>query len=236
MRGKQAGPTLALPFPLLMAFSLKLTAIVVLSAIYCQVSGAPSSKGFRINTHHSRVVGRGLQLHTYHPPSTFETFGTGVDHPLSRRDNPDIEEASVAFVKSRLNVESDAISFKSGYSSETAKHAYVKQIHNGIPIANAAANVAFSHDNKVVSFGSSFVKTKNAASTTPSISLENAISLAEETLDGSYNRHPASVHYIAKEDGSLVLAHSMRIQNETKGTWYDAFVDTHSDHKFNIQL
>jgi len=29
---------------------------------------------------------------------------------------------------------------------------------NGIPIANAAANVAFNQDNKVVAFGSSFVQ------------------------------------------------------------------------------
>lgn len=31
-------------------------------------------------------------------------------------------------------------------------------LQNGIPIANAAANVAFNQDNKVVAFGSSFVK------------------------------------------------------------------------------
>ncbi len=31
-------------------------------------------------------------------------------------------------------------------------------LQNGIPIANAVANVAFNKANKVVSFGSSFVK------------------------------------------------------------------------------
>ncbi|KAJ3559512.1 hypothetical protein NP233_g11246 [Leucocoprinus birnbaumii] len=211
-----------------MAFSLKLLSTVVLSALYCQVSGAPATRGFRINTHRSHVVGRGLELHTYHPSSTFETFGSGVDHPLSRRDDTDIKESSIAFVQSHLGVSPETISFKSGYSGEAAKHAYVKQTFNGIPVANAAANVAFNHDNKVVAFGSSFVKPKSIASSTPSISVQDATSTAEAALDGTYNSHPTSIQYIAKEDGTLVLTHAMQIQNEAKGTWYEAFVDAHS--------
>lgn len=180
------------------------------------------------------MVGRGLALHTYYPPSTFETFEVGIEHSPSKRANPDIEESAITFLQSHLGIQSDTISFKSGYFGETAKHVYVKQIHNGIPIANAAANVAFNQDNKVVAFGSSFVKPKNTAPATPSISLENAISIAEVTLDGIYNGQPASIQYIAKEDGSMVLSHSMQIRNEAKGTWYDAFVDAHSGELVHV--
>ncbi|KAJ3564164.1 hypothetical protein NP233_g8473 [Leucocoprinus birnbaumii] len=211
-----------------MAFSLKLLSTVVLSALYCQVSGAPATRGFRLNTHRSHVVGRGLELHTYHPSSTFETFGSGVDHPLSRRGDTDIKESSISFVQSHLGVSPETISFKSGYSGEAAKHAYVKQTFNGIPVANAAASVAFNHDNKVVAFGSSFIKPKSIASSTPSISVQDATSTAEAALDGTYNSHPTSIQYIAKEDGTLILTHAMQIQNEAKGTWYEAFVDAHS--------
>ncbi|KXN84348.1 Extracellular metalloproteinase NpI [Leucoagaricus sp. SymC.cos] len=217
-----------------MTLSSRLTAIVVLSALYCGVSAAPAPLGFRPSTHQTRIVGRGLQLHTYHPPSTFETFGTGIDHPLSKRDNPDIQESAIAFLQSYLGVSSDTISFKSGYSAETAKHAYVKQTLNGIPIANAVANVAFNNENKVVAFGSSFVEPKATSSATPSITLEKATAIAEDALDGTHNGQPASLQYIAKDDGSLVLTHSMQIQNEAKGTWYDAFVDAHSGELVHV--
>jgi extracellular elastinolytic metalloproteinase len=50
------------------------------------------------------------------------------------------------------------VHYRSGYSAETAKHAYMNQIHENIPFANAVANVAFNHENKVVAFGTSFVE------------------------------------------------------------------------------
>ncbi|KAF9446061.1 hypothetical protein P691DRAFT_794998 [Macrolepiota fuliginosa MF-IS2] len=217
-----------------MAPSSRLLAIVLLSALYPHVLTAPAPTVFRAGTHQARIVGRGLELHTYHPPSTFETFGAGIDHPLSKRDNPDLQESSIAFIQSRLGVNSSAISYKSGFSGETAKHAYVKQIHNGIPVANAVANVAFNNDNKVVTFGSSFIQPKTAAPATPSVSQEKAISIAEDALDGTHNGQPASIQYIAKDDGSLVLTHSMQIQNKAKGTWYDAFVDAHSGELVHV--
>ena len=48
---------------------------------------------------------------------------------------------------------------RSSFEGESASHVYVKQKLNGIPFANAVANVAFNKDNKVTSFGASFVKT-----------------------------------------------------------------------------
>jgi len=53
-------------------------------------------------------------------------------------------------------------------------------------------------------------------------------------LDGTYNGQPTTIQYIAKEDGSMVLTHSMQIRNETQGTWYDAFVDAHSGELVHV--
>lgn len=75
---------------------------------------------------------------------------------------------------------------------------------------------------------------ESTAPASPSISLEKAISIAEDALDGTHNGQPASIQYIAKDDGSLVLTHSMQIQNEAKGTWYDAFVDAHSGELVHV--
>jgi hypothetical protein len=72
------------------------------------------------------------------------------------------------------------------------------------------------------------------ASATPSVSLDKSISVAEAALDGTYNGHPASVQYIRKEDGSLVLTRSVQIQNKPQGMWYDAFVDAHSGELVHV--
>ena len=50
------------------------------------------------------------------------------------------------------------VEVKSTSENSEAKHAYVHQRLNGVPFANAVANVAFNKDNKVVAFGSSFIK------------------------------------------------------------------------------
>lgn len=39
-----------------------------------------------------------------------------------------------------------------------AKHVFIQQQMNGIPFANAVANVALNNDDKVVVFGNCFVK------------------------------------------------------------------------------
>ena len=52
---------------------------------------------------------------------------------------------------------------KSTAETDGAKHAYIRQRVNGVPFANAVANVAFNDEDKVVAFGSSFVKPSESA-------------------------------------------------------------------------
>lgn len=65
-------------------------------------------------------------------------------------------------------------------------------------------------------------------STTPSINLQEAITRAESVVNGTYNQHPATLEFVAKQDNSVALAHVLQIENEHTGAWVEAFVDAHS--------
>ncbi|KAF9458835.1 Fungalysin metallopeptidase-domain-containing protein [Collybia nuda] len=186
------------------------------------------------STHSVREVAKGLKVISFHPESSYETFGQGIDHPLTRRAGSTIEDSTVSFIESHLKVNSSSVKYRVGYSAEAASHAYVSQVHDGIPFANAVANVAFNHDNKVVAFGSSFVTPKKIASSKPTVTVEAAITTAEKALGGTFNNHPAAVEYLVKDDGSVVLTHVVQIRNEAAGTWYQAFVDAHSGDLVSI--
>ncbi|KAJ7156530.1 Fungalysin metallopeptidase-domain-containing protein [Mycena crocata] len=162
----------------------------------------------------------------YFPPTTYQTFDGGVDHPLSRREGS-LAEAAAAYVETELKVNASSIKFKSGYSGGVAQYAYVKQQHNNISFANAVANVAFK-GGKVVSFGNSFVEPAVIASSTPTISVNSAIATAEQALDGTYNMIPTSLEYLVQSDRSVALVLVIQVLNQQKKTWYEAFVDAHS--------
>ncbi|KAG5653642.1 hypothetical protein H0H81_011744 [Sphagnurus paluster] len=205
-----------------MVFLKKFLVSVYLAIVYTSTANA-----LQRSTHHTRHIGsRGFKFEVYHPETTFQTFGTGIEQPASAAPQT-LSEESVSFVKSRLGVETSKVSFKSGYSTKLTRVAYVKQVHNGVPFANAVANIAWK-GNKVVSFGSSFVKTEKIADSTPTIPAAAAISAAEVTLEGKHNNHPSTLEYLVRPDGSVALTRVVQIQNEQVGTWYEAFVDAHS--------
>ncbi|KZV62020.1 hypothetical protein PENSPDRAFT_739585 [Peniophora sp. CONT] len=213
---------------------------VVLVAVACSSASlaAPWPTDAKHETHRVHLVGRGdaaLQLETFAPASTFETFGTdGLDHALAKRDNFDLESAAKAFVSSKLDVSEDDVQFNSGFSGDVSQHAFIKQQANGIPFANAVANVAFNKDGKVASFGSSFVDTSAVASSTPSVSVEDAIKTAETALGASVTDHPATLEYLALADGSAALTHVVQVRDEAKGIWVEAFVDAHTNQLISI--
>jgi len=209
--------------------SVFLAVVVALTA-----SAAPYPGSAKHATHHIRELGKGLQIEAFHPASTFETFGDGIDHPLSKRADPDLEESAIEFVASRSGVDKSTVTFRSGFSGEVTKHAFVRQTHDGIPFANAVANVAFNHNNKVVSFGSSFVEPTKIASSKPTVSLSDAISKAEELLDGKHNEIPPTLEFFAQPDGSVALTRVIQIQNEETGTHVEAFIDAHSGELLSI--
>ncbi|CAE6475720.1 unnamed protein product, partial [Rhizoctonia solani] len=156
-----------------MTFITKLAAVALLIA---QGSiAAPWHASGHQTTHHVRSVGpNGAKFQSYHPKPVFETYGVdGIVHPLAKRGLPSTnEEAAMAFLEEKLGVDPDALARKSGHSSDVVSSQYFRQKINGIPVANAVANVALKGD-RVVSFGSSFVKPKTVADATPKLSKED---------------------------------------------------------------
>ena len=84
-------------------------------------------------------------------------------HPFRKRADVTVGDAAVTFVETQLGVKPDEIEVKSTSETSEAKHAWIRQKLNGVPFANAVANVAFNKHDRVVAFGNSFV--------TPSMSL-----------------------------------------------------------------
>ncbi|KAF9262331.1 hypothetical protein L218DRAFT_1000830 [Marasmius fiardii PR-910] len=208
--------------------------LIVLYASFGDAAATPAS--VKHTTHHVRDLGNGVNVQVFHPESkqpVFRTFGEGLDVPSSFF-NAGMEENTVSFVSSQLNMDSANVSFTSGYTTADGDtFGYAKQAHNGIEFVNAAANVAFKN-NKVVAFGQSFVDTANIADSKPSVNVTSVISKVEETSQGKKNEIEPTVKYLARQDGSVALAHVFQVQNNGTETWYEAYVDAHSGELLSV--
>ncbi|KAG8743260.1 hypothetical protein FRC10_012304 [Ceratobasidium sp. 414] len=218
-----------------MAPLAKLAAVAMMIA--SGVVAAPWDPISRQSTHRVRSVGpQGTKLQTYHPEPVFETYGVdGVDHPLTKRGIKDASSVAAAksFLESKLGVSADAVGHRSGSRSDIAEHEYFRQQLNGLPVANAVANVALKND-KVVSFGASFVKPKSVASATPALTKDQAVAKAEAATGAKYNSWPTSLEYFAKDSDHVVLTHVVQVQNDKTGEWYATYVDAASGEVVNI--
>ncbi|KAJ7282226.1 Fungalysin metallopeptidase-domain-containing protein [Mycena rebaudengoi] len=216
-------------------FTAVLLAVVYASSVTAGPAPAPVFSSPTHTTHRRRELRSGLTLETYHPASTYETFGEGIDHPLRKRAETSLLESAAAFLQDKLRLKAENAVFHAGFSGAHARHAYAKQSHEGIFFANAVANVAFNEADKVVAFGSSFVSPTSIASSTPSISFDDARATAEEHLGGSHDGLPAAeLKYFAKADGSAALVHAFQVRDEAAGTWYEALVDAHDGKLLSV--
>ncbi|TRM67936.1 Fungalysin metallopeptidase-domain-containing protein [Schizophyllum amplum] len=208
---------------------------VALALACSSVGAAPWTAPAKHSTHRLRQISPTLVLESYHPPTTYKTFGKGLEDTHAARVKRDgIEAAATSFIATQLGLDEAVVNYKSGYAGAGSgvHYGYIHQAHDRIPFINAVANVAFK-DDKVVSFGHSFVSTDNIASSTPSIEIDSFISDIEMQLDGTYNDH-SSLEYLVKSDGSVVLVHVVQIQNEATHVWYEAMVDAHSGELVSV--
>ncbi|KAJ7089038.1 Fungalysin metallopeptidase-domain-containing protein [Mycena crocata] len=215
-----------------------LLASVLVAILYASSAVAVPTRSLDTSkhaTHSRRQLRSGRSLTTYHPASSFETYGAGIDHPLRKRADVSLKEASMAWVQDKLSLEADQLTWQSGFAAPKASYAYVKQSKDGIFFANAVANVAFNSEGLVSSFGSSFVNATSYAPKTPTVDVQTAFSKAEDVLGGSAAGLPdAELKWFAKEDGTAALVHSFQVQNADDGTWYEALVDAHSGETVSI--
>ncbi|KJA20476.1 hypothetical protein HYPSUDRAFT_203789 [Hypholoma sublateritium FD-334 SS-4] len=181
------------------------------------------------------ILSSGESVEYTDPTTIYETFGDGIDSSgvaLSSSDS--IEQAAISFVENYLGITSPmGVAYTSGYRTGKMTYAYVKQTDNGVPIANAVANIAWKGD-IVVAFGHSFVEKKSAADTSPRIEIPHAISTAELRLNGTHTGHPTKTQYLATSSGHLALVHAVQIENDDLGTHYEAFVDAHSGQLLSL--
>ncbi|KAG6853256.1 hypothetical protein C0991_005669 [Blastosporella zonata] len=166
--------------------------------------------------------------------NSYQTFGAeGIESPVPEGFQNNlvalsVNESAIAFVQSQLGVNASQVGYRSGFTGGiNQKYAYVKQFHEGVPFANAVANIAWK-SGKVVAFGYSFVNATNIAPSTPTLSVDSVIPDVEQALEGTRNGQPTSLEYFVQEDESVALTHVMQIQNSTTGTWYETFVCAHT--------
>ncbi|KAI9434966.1 Fungalysin metallopeptidase-domain-containing protein [Lactarius indigo] len=222
----------------MVAFSTSIPTLLFLILFVPTTSATLQSSSFKPFTHRTHYVGadRSLKLETYHPESIFKAsfhlFLSSQFCFLTFRI--EIRAAAVSFLASELGISEDSIHPRASSQGQAARHVFMVQNINEVPVANAVANIAFNNDGKVSSFSSSFVEhcrfyQAGAADTNASVSLTNATATAEKTLAGTYNGHPPKLEFVVQPNGFAALAHVIQIQNETTGTWYEAFVDAHNN-------
>ncbi|KAJ7911904.1 hypothetical protein B0H13DRAFT_2327886 [Mycena leptocephala] len=170
-------------------------------------------------THRVRTVGRGLQLNTFHPQSTYETFGEGIVHPLWK---PGSHVGGKDF---RIH---PVISRGRGGHCFIQKR--VRRMIDGIPVENAVVNVAFN--NCCVRLFLRAYKYANVSPSAPTVPLEDAIAAAEEKTKPSTTIRP--LWSSSRSDGSLRLTHVVQIQNEVTAACFKAFVDAHSGELLSV--
>ncbi|KAG2012836.1 extracellular elastinolytic metalloproteinase [Coprinopsis cinerea AmutBmut pab1-1] len=213
--------------------SLLSTILVAISLVGPSIAAPNPSADFDISTRATVRVGRRqLPVEAFHPASTYETYGEGLSQPEPLVP-VDLPTEAREFVAEKLNIDRESVDYRSGFASNGRRHAYLRQRRNGINFANAVANVAFK-DNKVVSFGSSFVNPNRVAPPTPSIQVESVIPTIEEALDGKYNGRPTRLEYLARPDGSASLTFAIQIENLEQNTWYEAFVDAQNGELLSV--
>ncbi|KAG8808674.1 hypothetical protein FRC17_003827 [Serendipita sp. 399] len=169
---------------------------------------------------------------TNHLTSTYKTFGQGVTSPLKKRGEVGTPaEYAASFVEQELQLSSDGYRVRSSADTDTGNHLWIQRVVNGIPVANEVGNVVLNKDENIVAFGANFhgddgVRGKiRSPSSTPSLSVEEAIRFAEEALKGKHNDHPPTLMYYVESSGELTLAYSVQVVTPNEDHFYEAYVD-----------
>ncbi|KAG8817224.1 hypothetical protein FRC17_011320 [Serendipita sp. 399] len=204
--------------------------LALVAASVAGVVAAPWDPSTRLSTHRTRQITRDLHVESYHPPSIYKTFsGSGFAPPVKRSLTASIADSATSFLTQELNVGADGFKIQSTAQTDIGTHVWAQRIVNGIPVANAVANVGFNTADNVVAFGANFqggdASIASATATTPTLSKEAAVTFAEQKLNGSHNGREPTLEYYTKQDGSLALTWVVQVQTQEGDHWFEAFVD-----------
>ncbi|KAI0742295.1 Fungalysin metallopeptidase-domain-containing protein [Daedaleopsis nitida] len=187
---------------------------LIFLAMLCATLRVNATPGASV-AHYVAIRTRGASANrtigSHHSPSTYEV-STVCD-----------ENAAAAFARSR-RIDLDGIDIGSSLDGGPARHVYLRKRANGVPFANAVANVALNRYGKVVAYGSSFVKASKLAPSTPTISVEDAIAARDRARWQVRPGQPSQLQYFVRDDGSVVLTHSVYIHTIAAGTGVLVFV------------
>ncbi|KAF8757135.1 peptidase M36 family [Rhizoctonia solani] len=147
-------------------------------------------------------------------------------------DDHSPEGLAKSFLQEKLRVTADAFTRHAGHTHDGVSYEYFTQNINGIPVGNAVANVAMK-DGKVVSYGSSFIESKNVGPKEPIIDQEKGIAFAEEVVGGKWNQSPVKLEYIARDDGSCALTYVVQVVG-SDGSWKELYVSAYDGKLLNV--
>ncbi|KAK7045826.1 hypothetical protein VNI00_007237 [Paramarasmius palmivorus] len=209
-----------------------LFASVLLAVLCTSINAAPAPSWLKHSTHGKRVIANGHTLQYYQPEAQFTTYGAGK--PMANAKPFDEKEGltsnTLTWIQNNMKLDDTSLVWQSGWSMKNMSCGYVNQAHDGIPFANAVANVMFK-DNNAVSFGNSFIDKSKAtiAPSKPAIDVKDAVAKAQSVLGGSNSGlKESTLKYWARPDGSAALVHAVQVQNRQTGTFFEAYVDAHN--------
>lgn len=212
---------------------------LVISTLLLTANAAPWPISSKHATHRRHILGqKRAEIETYHPRSSFKTYGAGLDQDLSLSKRS-AEDSAIGYFVSQSEVSVDNMSIKvvKEYSSSHSSVVHMKQYYDDIPFANTAANVVLKPGNRIASFASSFVDycIDEIPSTTPTISLDSVLSDIEDMVGGATSTSVAPyLAYLAREDAPPVLTYVVQIVNDAEFTHYQAYIDAHTGELVSI--
>ncbi|KAG8893778.1 hypothetical protein FRB99_001708, partial [Tulasnella sp. 403] len=234
--------------------------VTVATALSSAAAASSGNTLIKLSTHRSHSGPNNTTFVTYHPPTQYETFGSGIDPPepgwmdfgfeTDLEYDPTPKDIGFDFLLDRYNgFESIMLDVldpptppkygrdwtKSGLESVT--YVYSKQMLNGIDVANAVANVAIK-DKKIVAYGANFVpKPKYIAPRTPKLTFSEAIVAAEARLGIKYNGGSVKKEYVITDPDTATLTYIVPVTEDNVHGFFDtvfeAVVDAESGKIFD---
>ncbi|KAG8802662.1 hypothetical protein FRC17_006368, partial [Serendipita sp. 399] len=103
--------------------------LAISAASAVAVVAGPWKRSVRYATHGSRQLSGTYDVESYHPASTYKTYGKGVAFPFKKRgEQGTIEQNAAAFIEQELNIGSDKYRIRSSSTTETGGSVWIQEV------------------------------------------------------------------------------------------------------------